>query len=466
MPVVDRPVAPSPRPERRRAASSAAAGLALLVAATACSVADGAEDDRLVLEVGDMPATTRTVEREVWERRVAQFEEQHPDIRVEGSETSYDPEGFGTLLAGGTLPDVLLVPLTEPKALLRGGEIADLGEALADTGVGESLNPTLLAAVTGDDGGVYGVPVSGYSMGLVYNRDVFLQAGLDPDAPPRTWDEVREAASTIAEGTDAVGFGHAAAENGGGFVLTAETYSFGGRVQEDGGELLLTEGPVAEALEVLRAMRWEDGSAGVATTTTADDLVRELAAGRLGMYVAAPDQYGAAVGRYEMPPEDFGVGALPRGTDGEGYASLAGGTVAVVAPDTDEATRRAAVEWVDFYSLARYTDREAAEAEVEALRDQQGVFIGVPGLSPVDDASYRKWQQWVEEDITVPLEQFAGYTEALRTEDVEPEPPVEAQKVYAALDEVVQAVLVDEEVDLDELLARTQERLTAELERG
>ena len=35
---------------------------------------------------------------------------------------------------------------------------------------------------------------------------LFEQAGLDPDNPPTTWDEVREAAKTITEKTGKAGF--------------------------------------------------------------------------------------------------------------------------------------------------------------------------------------------------------------------------------------------------------------------
>ena len=38
-------------------------------------------------------------------------------------------------------------------------------------------------------------------MALHYNRALFTQAGLDPDKPPTTWDEVRADAKAIADKT-------------------------------------------------------------------------------------------------------------------------------------------------------------------------------------------------------------------------------------------------------------------------
>ncbi|WP_372349339.1 hypothetical protein [Streptomyces sp. KL116D] len=55
-----------------------------------------------------------------------------------------------------------------------------------------------------------------YSVGLVYNRAPVHQGGLDPDAPPKTWDEVRAAGERRSRGSvpATVGYG----EYGGGNV--------------------------------------------------------------------------------------------------------------------------------------------------------------------------------------------------------------------------------------------------------
>lgn len=463
MPVVDRPVVPAPRRDRRRTASVVAAGLALVVAATACTDADGVEDDRLVISVGDKPSAGTPEELAFWETRVAQFEEQHPDIRIDGSEVAYDPQRYTALLAGDDVPTVLLVPFTEPQGMLARGEVAEISGALAATGLGDVVNPDLQPLVSDGAGGVYGVPVSAYAMGLVYNRALFEEAGLDPSTPPRTWDEVRDMAGQISRRTDAAGFGHMGAGNFGGWILTAETYGFGGRVQDEQGELTLTEGPLEELLEVLRGMR-EDGSADPQTGYTSEAIAQNFAGGRLGMYVAAPDVYGQVVDVGELPPEDFGMGAMPRGGDADAYASLTGGTVAVVSPTADAAEQRAAMEWIEFFHLERYVDRDAALAEVEAQRTVENSSLGLPALSPVAPEAYDRWLSWVADEVDVPLGNFAGYTATLG-DAVEPEPRRKAQLVYGELDGLVQAVLGREDVDVAELVAETERTLAEDLDR-
>jgi len=48
----------------------------------------------------------------------------------------------------------------------------------------------------------YGTPL------IYYNKDLFRKAGLDPERPPRSWDEVIAAAKTIQEKTGAKGVSH------------------------------------------------------------------------------------------------------------------------------------------------------------------------------------------------------------------------------------------------------------------
>src|SRR5690606_28768667 len=104
-----------------------------------------------------------------------------------------------------------------------------------------------------------------YAMGLHYNRALFEQAGLDPDSPPTTWEEVREAAKAISDATGKAGFAQMTMNNTGGWQLTAATVAHGGRTQsgEEGSYTSTINNPgTVAALEFLKALRWEDNSMG------------------------------------------------------------------------------------------------------------------------------------------------------------------------------------------------------------
>ncbi|GJD53386.1 sn-glycerol-3-phosphate-binding periplasmic protein UgpB [Methylobacterium crusticola] len=90
---------------------------------------------------------------------------------------------------------------------------------------------------------VYGVPFHNSTPLLYYNADQFREAGLDPDAPPRTWEELAAAARTLTrregERTTRWGLMMPSSYDYGGWILEALTMSNGGRYYNEdyGGEV-------------------------------------------------------------------------------------------------------------------------------------------------------------------------------------------------------------------------------------
>jgi multiple sugar transport system substrate-binding protein len=62
----------------------------------------------------------------------------------------------------------------------------------------EDIYPGPLASVT-YEGGIYGLPRGANTIALYYNADKFREAGLDPDDPPATWDELYETAKALTD---------------------------------------------------------------------------------------------------------------------------------------------------------------------------------------------------------------------------------------------------------------------------
>jgi len=99
-----------------------------------------------------------------------------------------------------TLPDIFSV-LGETRDLasfINSGRIANLTAAMdADHGAWrKEFFPKALATTTLVAGnaynapaGNYGVPIDVTNIQMLYNKDLFKQAGLDPERPPQTWDE-------------------------------------------------------------------------------------------------------------------------------------------------------------------------------------------------------------------------------------------------------------------------------------
>ncbi|WBB61781.1 extracellular solute-binding protein [Streptomyces sp. WMMC500] len=453
---------------------TAAAGAAVLaLAATAACGGDGGATDgpadpdaEVTISVGDLPPTDQAETRGEFLADVEAFEKANPHITVEPKEDVWQQETWGAMLAGGTMPTVMRVPYTEPQALIARGQAADLTDEVEKIRNFSSIRENLLRNTQDDRGRVYGVPVEAYSLALVYNRELFEQAGLDPDRPPRTWDQVREAARTISAETDAVGFQQMTNDNTGGWMFSALTYSFGGTVQEPDGkdQRAAVDNPQArQALEFLRTLRWDDGSMGGDVLLNQPDAQEKFAAGQVGMYIDGGDSYKPMVENLDLDPDVFGVTALPQ--QGGRHGTLGGGAVAVVRPDATPEQQLAAMKWIDFREYRKWFDKGVAVSEAEAQR-ADGLPVGGPKLPVVDTAQDETYLTWIERHIDAPRENFAPYTETVDALPVIPEPPDKAQETYAVLDTVVQAALTRRDADPAGLLADAEAKIDQLLQAG
>ena len=76
---------------------------------------------------------------------------------------------------------------------------------------------------------IYGLPTSNYTQGLIYNRELFSEAGLNPNDPPTTWAQVETDAKAIAKlGHGIEGWGDYSAGNNGGWHFSSYMDALGG----------------------------------------------------------------------------------------------------------------------------------------------------------------------------------------------------------------------------------------------
>ncbi|EIW19202.1 MULTISPECIES: ABC transporter substrate-binding protein [Pelosinus] len=147
---------------------------------------------------------------------VEQFNKENPDIEVV---EKYNPDMYKGLtqnlqaaMASGKNPDVVQMGysyLNYAGENLKYASIPDIITKLSpedNTYLQDNFLPNVLALATTDDGKQIGLPYSVSVPVLYYNPDIFTQAGLDPNRPPRTWQEVTQYAKTIKEKTGITGF--------------------------------------------------------------------------------------------------------------------------------------------------------------------------------------------------------------------------------------------------------------------
>ncbi|MBM7787403.1 ABC transporter substrate-binding protein [Tenggerimyces flavus] len=453
----------------RRGLIACGLALALGVSTAACgsngdppSTSDQT-DGQVTISVMGLPPATNAESRQAFLDQVAAFEKANPDIKIKPSDAPWDVKTFAAKMAGGRAETVLKIPLTEPPGLIERKQVADITVEAKKLPEFASFDPKVMEILS-SEGKVYGLPESIYALGLVYNRKLFTQAGLDPDDPPDTWEEFRHAADQIAEKTGKIGYGALTTNNSGGWHLTAMTYANGGTMQDlvDGKPTAtFNNAPTLEALKLLHDMRFVDDSMGTQQLRKGEDASPAFAAGEIGMWINAPQAYNSYITLFKGDPADFGAASLPQGG---GDGTLAGGTVLMVTAKASDAERAAAVKWIEYSSILPSYDTAAAVTVAKA-RAADKLPVGVPVLPVFDQATVDKVDAAIKPYVNVPTEQFAPYVE--RTKDLAfvPEPAIAAQDLYAALDPVVQAVLTNKDADPAALLAAAEDQVNAILRR-
>jgi len=451
-----------------RSTAALSASLTLLAGLVACSSAPSSSGGsstpgQVTITVGDRPSSSDPQNRAQYDQKVADFQKANPDIKLNPVETIWDPTTFQAQAAGGQLPDVLNVPFTEPQGLIARKQVADLTKALQDDGLMKELNPNVLKIGQDQAGNVFAIPTAAYSVGLVYNRELFSKAGLDPNKPPATWDEVRADAKKIAEKTGQAGYAQMTTKNTGGWMFTTQTYAFGGTIEnEDGSQASFDDAPSKAALQALHDMKWVDRSMGQNLLYDIDGISKAFSAGKVGMFMSAPDAYRTLVSINGLKASSFGIGPMPQ--QGGDHGTLSGGSVQIVGPSATDAEKAAAIKWIKFAYLNKYVNQDAAVTSAK-----NGVAaklpVGVPGLPVIASDQWATYQSWIKPYVNVPLENFAPYTTVAADQKIIPEPPVKAQEVYAALDPVVQTVLGNEKADIPALLTKAAGTVNAKLGR-
>lgn len=135
------------------------------------------------------------------EEIIAAFEKENPDIDVILDAVSIGDKitKFVTQSQGGNPPDVVRILTTDVPGWVDMGLLRPLDDLVAKAGGSQYLadfTEFLVEAMT-INGKLYGIPHEGDALVLYYNADMFRQAGLDPDNPPKTWDEFVAAAKKL-----------------------------------------------------------------------------------------------------------------------------------------------------------------------------------------------------------------------------------------------------------------------------
>lgn len=218
------------------------------------------------------------------------------------------------MAASGDAPDIIQTHTAWFSTYASSDVVAPLDDLLGSDYVND-LIPSLKADYT-FDGKLMGIPWAPTPYVLYWNKELFEQAGLDPEQPPKTYDEMLAYAEKIAElttdnGDKIYGLGEPTDKvpiNG--MVALRNIYGFGGNIMEDG-KVVLDSPEVVEAFEYYKHLATKELTP---TSSKLKDLRNLFAIGRLGMYMdesGAKNVFRNLSGQGEAFDAKWGVSLVP-----------------------------------------------------------------------------------------------------------------------------------------------------------
>lgn len=416
------------------------------------------EPEQVTITVSNWPSKDHE-SYDSWETMRKNFMEKYPYITVEGDEYQYSVDTFLAKAASGQLPNLYQTYFTETDKIINAGYAADITDSYNNSSYVGTINEDMLDLVT-KDGKIYGLPKDAYSLGLYVNVNLFKEAGLVDEAGiplfPTTWDEVAEVSVTIKEKTGKAGFMIPVTNNQGGWIFSDIFWGFGGEyeTQENGKWVAKFDSKEGvAALQYIKDLKWKynvmpDNVLGGLTEWT-----EKFGTDQVAMGICHKPYADAIISMTGMSKDDIAMTTMPAGPAGQ--ATVMGGGVYMMAAGTTPEQQEAILKWLEFTGTTPVIDDDAL-ANFETQKKEgvdQGFIVGVGDLSCwSDDAEIKVKQGEIEAKyLNVDLKLWP-YSENAG-EGIRPEPPVNAQELYAAIDAVLQEVLTNKDADCQALLS-------------
>ncbi|QDP39469.1 ABC transporter substrate-binding protein [Radiobacillus deserti] len=249
-------------------------------------------------------------------------------VKVKAIPNANFTDQFVSALASDTGPDILSIDLVFAPYFSSIGALKDITDFYDSLEFKDQLMDSMVH--TGSfKGKQYAVPFSADVSALFYNKKHFKEAGLDPNDPPQTWDELKEVAKKLTT-DDRYGYTFAGADVGGQvFTFLPYIWGNGGAVlSEDGTESLINSPEAIEALQfyvdlVANEKVTPEGVPNYSWSQSQD----AFTSGKASMLITG--NFFPRILSQDYPDLDWGLTLIPK-NEGKNHSSFAGGELIAV----------------------------------------------------------------------------------------------------------------------------------------
>ncbi len=311
------------------------------------------------------------------------FEREHPGVQLQGAQGLQigGPAAESSLLmafAGGAAPDVIYVNFRNSASYISQGFLEPLdGYLKQEPETLNRLKPEIRRVLLdAGHGHVYSLPYAQFVQALYYRKDLFTQAGLDPDKPPQTWDEFYADAQKLTNQPKGVwGFEFGTDPDASAYWWVNFLWQAGGEVIQRNSkgqwEAAFDSPEGVAALEFYKKLmddpwRGPDGKTYKGVATHSSTMGLDRAQGKVGMWFQYQSNIIANTSdATALNPSLVGIAPMPRGPTGITANELNAAMWGISSQIKDARVRDAAWQFVKFMGSDE-ADRIRTTAYVEA----------------------------------------------------------------------------------------------------
>ncbi|MGN1142300.1 MAG: ABC transporter substrate-binding protein [Oliverpabstia sp.] len=243
-----------------------------------------------------------------------------------------------TAISTGNGPSFVLAGIELMQQYVDNDMLEPIDDFWEVTGLDQSNYYENVLAKSYINGVQYGVPMQYNLQYLYYNKDLFEAAGLDPNTPPKTLDELAKYAEATTD----------TSKNQYGIALPVDFNYYCMYLWENGGDVinadatenLLNSESNIETLTWIQDLAAKGVSPQGISAAEADTLFQ---AGQLAMYTSGPWN----INGLNSLGINYGITAIPSGSDGA--YSPEGGCDWMLSKGADDATRAAAYKFMAYW---------------------------------------------------------------------------------------------------------------------
>jgi multiple sugar transport system substrate-binding protein len=237
--------------------------------------------------------------------RIAEFTDANPNVTIDFTKVGLGDhiQRLVTQFAAGAPPQIIHLPFRNYAEIADPGFLEPLDSRLEGTDILETWSPFQASAVW--KGQTYAIVLLAYGFAMVYNEQLFEEAGVDV---PTTGEEFVAAAKALTNAPDQFGFGTTTVPGGNmaNHIITMITGA-GGRVTTDGV-------PSVNTPEAVQGMEWwvDIVKSGASPTGTDTGPLRQLyQQGKMAMYFDGPWGQGFIAGADENVKPHLKAAPMP-----------------------------------------------------------------------------------------------------------------------------------------------------------